>query len=204
MWRKRELQREKIISHSKTRTHFISLPRLALLSYIYTRQPTNPRPMPTNFYGLVRYDRIKITRSNLKAYLFPINTHCTRAVSALFPWCTHAQIPLFPTYPRPSGLPIPTVHVQPRPILDTTTLTALNIGPTPICMLDFHSRSQMNNSSKCNANRHSFEGSVPEMRIWPILLIKFDLKLCIHLGRSLFLYLLYLQLLCFKTKILHM
>ena len=32
------------------------------------------------------------------------------------------------------------------------------------------------------------EGSVPEMRIWSILLIKFDLKWCIHLSRSLFLY----------------
>ena len=32
------------------------------------------------------------------------------------------------------------------------------------------------------------EGSVPEMRIWSILLIKSDLKWCIHLNRSLFLY----------------
>ena len=32
------------------------------------------------------------------------------------------------------------------------------------------------------------EGSVPEMRIWSILLIKSDLKLCIHLSRILFLY----------------
>ena len=31
------------------------------------------------------------------------------------------------------------------------------------------------------------EGSVPEMRIWSILLIKSDLKWCIHLSRSLFL-----------------
>ena len=29
------------------------------LSYIYTRQPTNPRLMPTNFYCLVRYNRVK-------------------------------------------------------------------------------------------------------------------------------------------------
>ena len=33
------------------------------------------------------------------------------------------------------------------------------------------------------------EGSVPEMRIWSILLIKSDLKWCIHLSRSLLLYL---------------
>ena len=32
------------------------------------------------------------------------------------------------------------------------------------------------------------EGSVPEMRIWSILLIKSDIKWCIHLRRSLFLY----------------
>ena len=32
------------------------------------------------------------------------------------------------------------------------------------------------------------QGSVPEMRIWSILLIKSDIKWCIHLGRSLFLY----------------
>ena len=37
--------------------------------------------------------------------------------------------------------------------------------------------------------RTTDEGSVPEMRIWSILLIKSDLKWCIHLGRSLFVYL---------------
>ena len=36
--------------------------------------------------------------------------------------------------------------------------------------------------------RTTDEGSVPEMRIWSILFIKSDLKWCIHLGRSLFLY----------------
>ena len=36
--------------------------------------------------------------------------------------------------------------------------------------------------------RTTDEGSVPEMRIWSILLIKSDLKWCIHLGRSLFSY----------------
>ena len=34
------------------------------------------------------------------------------------------------------------------------------------------------------------EGSIPEMRIWSILLIISDLKWCIHLSRSLYLYLL--------------
>ena len=32
------------------------------------------------------------------------------------------------------------------------------------------------------------EGSIPEMRIWSILLINSDLKWCIHLSRSLYLY----------------
>ena len=32
------------------------------------------------------------------------------------------------------------------------------------------------------------EGSLPEMRIWSILLIEYDLKWCIHLSRSLFSY----------------
>ena len=32
------------------------------------------------------------------------------------------------------------------------------------------------------------EGSIPEMRIWSILLIKSALKWCIHLSRSLYLY----------------
>ena len=35
------------------------------------------------------------------------------------------------------------------------------------------------------------EGSVPEMRIWSILLIKSDKKWCLHLSRSLFLYIIY-------------
>ena len=34
------------------------------------------------------------------------------------------------------------------------------------------------------------EGSIPEMRIWSIVLIKSDLKWCIHLSRSLYLYIL--------------
>ena len=41
----------------------------------------------------------------------------------------------------------------------------------------------MNNSSKCNANRQCYVGSVPEMRTRSIFLIKSDLKWCIHLSR---------------------
>ena len=37
----------------------------------------------------------------------------TPAVSALYPWCIHAQISLFPNYSRPFGWPIPALHEQP-------------------------------------------------------------------------------------------
>ena len=48
------------------------------------------------------------------------------------------------------------------------------------------------------------EGSLPELRIWSILLIKSDLKWCIYLSRGLFLYLhikYEVYLLRFKSKI---
>ena len=83
-----------------------------------------PRPMPTNFYGLVGYDRVKNYPLWLKSVSI-LDQH------PLYPWCTHAQIPLFPTYPCPSVWPIPALHDQPRPIPDATTFTTLNIGPTP-------------------------------------------------------------------------
>ena len=44
------------------------------------------------------------------------------------------------------------------------------------------------------------EGSIPEMRIWSILLIKSDLKWCIHLGRSLFIFQLLGECHCWWTK----
>ena len=144
--------------------------------------------MPTNFYGLVGFDRVKNYPLWLKSVSIPDH-------HPLYPRC----IPDAPTLKSRSPRPIPVLPTDqsplcttnPRPIPVTATLTKLNIGPTPICMLDFriHSRPQMNNLSKCTANRQSYDGSVPEMRIWPILLIKSDLKLCIHLSRSTFLYL---------------
>ena len=42
--------------------------------------------------------------------IYPLSTP---AVPVLYPWCPHAQIPLSPTYPRPSGWPIPALHYQP-------------------------------------------------------------------------------------------
>ena len=71
----------------------------------------------------------------------------TPAVSALYSWCTHAQIPLFPTYPRSSGWPIPAQNDQPP------TYSWYNYAHyaqyRANARSDFHSRLQMNNSSKC-------------------------------------------------------
>ena len=65
------------------------------------------------------------------------------AVSALYPWCTHAQIPLFPTYPRPSGWPIPALHDQP-PTYSRCNY-ALNAQYRTNPRSDFHSKPQKNN-----------------------------------------------------------
>ena len=71
-----------------------------------TRDPTNPRPMLTNFYGLVGYDWVKNYPLWLKSVSLP-DQH------PLYPRCTHAPIALFPTYPRPFDWPIPALHDQP-------------------------------------------------------------------------------------------
>ena len=110
----------------------------------------------------------------------------------LYPRC----IPDAPTLKSRSSRPTPSFWLtnprsaRPTPdlfLMQLRSLRSISDQP-PICMLDFHSQSQMNNSSKCHANRLYYEGSVLEMRIWPLLLI---LKWWIHLSRSLFLYLLY-------------
>ena len=95
---------------------------------LHSHQTIDQPPInPDQFLWLCRVWSGKITRSDWIAYLSPINP----AVSVLFPWCTHAQIPLFPTYSRPSSWPIPALHDQPRPIPDSITLTTLNVGPIP-------------------------------------------------------------------------
>ena len=60
-------------------------------------------------FGLVGYNRVK----NYPLWLKRIYPRSTPAVYALYPWCTHAQIPLTPTYSRSSGRPIPALHDQP-------------------------------------------------------------------------------------------
>ena len=97
------------------------------LSYIHTRQPTNPRPMPTNFYGLVGYDRVKNYPLWLKSVSIPDQT-------PLYP----RYIPDAPTLKSRSSWPTPVLPADqsplcttnPRPIPDATTLTTLHIGPT--------------------------------------------------------------------------
>ena len=95
---------------------------------------------PTNVDQFLSIGRVKKIPALIEERIYP---RSTPAVSALYHWCTHAQIPLFPTYHRPSGWPIPALYDQPRPIPDATTLTTLNIGPTSDLIL--HSRPQLNN-----------------------------------------------------------
>ena len=104
------------------------------LSYIHTRQPTNPRSMPTNFYGLVGYDRVKNYPLWLKSVSIP-DQH------PLYPRCIPDAPTLQSRSPRPTPvLPTdqsPLCMTNPRPIPDTNTLTTLNIGPTPdqVCLI---------------------------------------------------------------------
>ena len=130
------------------------------LSYIHTRQPTNPRPMPTNFYSLVGYDRVKNYPLWLKSVSIPDQP-------PLYPRC----IPDAPTLKSRSSRPTPVLPADqsplcttnPRPIPDATTLTTLNIGPTP----DLMSTPGLKWIIQANVMQ-----TVPEMRTWPILLIK--------------------------------
>ena len=141
------------------------------LLYVHTIQPTNPRPMPTDFYGLVEYDRVKLHShqtadqppTNADQFLWlgrlwlgkklpalieeRIFSRSTPAVSALYPWCTHAQIPIFPTYPRPSGWPIPVLHDQPSTYSWYNYARYAQYRNNP--RSNFYSRPQMNNSIKC-------------------------------------------------------
>ena len=128
-----------------------------------------------------------ITRSDWRAYLSPINTRCICAVSLMHPRSNPA-LPDLPqcfqlTNPR-SAWPTPTYswYNYAQCLISTPGLKWIiqaNVLPTDSLM-----RVQY---LKCAFGPY-------------ILLIKSDLKLCIHLSRSLFLY---LQKLCFKAKIVH-
>ena len=72
--------------------------------------PDQPTLIPDQFWWLGRVWSGKKLPALIEEGIYP---RSTTAVSALYPWCTLAQIPLFPTYPRPSDWPIPALHDQP-------------------------------------------------------------------------------------------
>ena len=103
----------------------ISTPSLKLHSHQTADQPpTNP----DQFLWLGRVWSEKKLPALIVERIYP---RSTPAISALYPWCIHAQIPLFPTYPRLPANQSPPFTTNPRPIPDATTLTTLNAGPTP-------------------------------------------------------------------------
>ena len=103
------------------------LGKCLLLSYIHTRQPTNPRPMPTNLW-LGRVWSGKKLPALIEERIYDRST-------PLYPRC----IPDAPTLKSRSSRPTPVLPADQsllcttnrRPIPDATSLTTLNIGPTP-------------------------------------------------------------------------
>ena len=132
--------------------------------------PDQPRSFPTKFYGLVGYDRVKNYPLWLKSVSIP-DQH------PLYPRC----IPDAPTLKSRSSRPTPVLPTDqsppcmtnPRPIPDATTLTTLNIGPIPDLIFTPGLKWII---------QASYVSSVPEMRTWPILLIKSDLKCTIYIS----------------------
>ena len=72
--------------------------------------PDQPPLIPDQFLWLGRVWSGKKLPALIEECIYP---RSTPAVPALYPWCTHAQIPLFPTYTRPSGWPIPALYDLP-------------------------------------------------------------------------------------------
>ena len=109
------------------------------ISYIHTRQPTNPRP-------ILWLGRVWSGKTTYSLWLKSVSIPDQRR---LYPWCTHAQIPLFPTYPRCSGWPIPVLHDQ------TPTYSWYNYAHYAQYRTnppsDFYSQPQMNNSISVRA-----------------------------------------------------
>ena len=113
------------IHPNKLKFNFFYSGILSYKMYIHTTQPTNLRPMPTNFYGLVRYDRVK-------NYPLWFNSVSIPDQHTLYPRCIPDAPTLKSRSPRPTPVfrayqsPLCTTNL--RPIPDTTTL---NIEPTP-------------------------------------------------------------------------
>ena len=126
------------VSHDSSRIY-----QLKLHSH---QTPDQPPLIPDQFLWLGRVWSGKKLPALIEERIYP---RSTPAVSALYPWCTHAQIPLFPTYTRPSGWPIPALYDQPPTYSWCNHAHYAQYRTNP--RSGFHSRPQMNNSSKCNA-----------------------------------------------------
>ena len=108
--------------------------------------PDQPPLIPDQFLWLGRVWSGKKWPALIEERIYP---RWIPAVSALYPWCTHAQSPLFPTYTRPSGWPIPALYDQPPTYSWCNHAHYAQYRTNPGS--DFDSWPQMNNSSKCNA-----------------------------------------------------
>ena len=133
-------------------------------SYIHTRQPTNPRQMPTNFYGLVWYDRVKNYPLWLKSVYIPDQ-------QPLYPRC----IPDTPTLKSRSSQPTPSFRLtNSRSARPTPTYSWYNYAhyaqyktnPRPVCLVSTTGPKWIIKTNVMSAE--SYDGSVPDMRIWPI------------------------------------
>ena len=93
----------------------VFLPLLAVNyeSYLKLHSHETADQPPTNADHLLWLGRVwsgKKLPALIEERIYP---RWTPAASALYPWCTHPQIPLFPTNHRSSGWPIPALHDQP-------------------------------------------------------------------------------------------
>ena len=127
----------------KTNTISVQSKLLKLHSH---QTPDQPPLIPDQFLWLGRVWLGKKLPALIEERIYP---RSNPAVSALYPWCIHAQIPLFPTYTRPSGWPIPALYDQPPTYSWYNYAHYAQYRTNP--RSDFNSRPQMNNSSKCYA-----------------------------------------------------
>ena len=144
-------------------THVISCKIVYDEMYVklHSHQTADQPPLiPDHFLWLGRVWSGKKLPALIEERIYP---RSTSAVSALYPWCTHAQIPLFPTYTRPSGRPIPALYDQSPTYSWCNYAHYAQYRTNP--QSDFHSRPQMNNSRTDSVMLVQY----PKMRTWPIL-----------------------------------
>ena len=148
-----------------------------------------PDQPPTNadqFLWLGRVWSGKKLSALIEERIYP---RSTPAVPALYPWCTHAQIPLFPTYPRPSGWPIPALHDQSPTYswCNYAHYAQYRTNPRSVCLISTPGLKWIIQTNVIPTDS-LMRVQYPKGAYWPILIIKSDWKWCIHLSRSLFLY----------------